>query len=59
MSDFAVYETFPFQSLSVESYEYGGDQYVVFAQPNTGICTVFVWDHVEMVFRKYHNITCK
>ncbi|KAG5280580.1 hypothetical protein AALO_G00061740 [Alosa alosa] len=58
-ADFAVYETFPFQSLSVESYEFGGDQYVVFAQPNTGICTVFMWDHVEMVFRKTHNITSR
>ncbi|KAG7480724.1 hypothetical protein MATL_G00059320 [Megalops atlanticus] len=58
-ADFAVYETFPFQSVSVESYEFNGDQFVVFALPDTGICTLYVWDHVEMVFRKYHNITSR
>ncbi|XP_014015641.1 leucine-rich repeat LGI family member 3 [Salmo salar] len=58
-ADFAVYETFPFQSVSVESYEFNDDQFVAFAQPDTGFCTLFVWDHVEMVFRKYHNITAR
>ncbi|XP_070992327.1 leucine-rich repeat LGI family member 3 [Oncorhynchus clarkii lewisi] len=58
-ADFAVYETFPFQSVSVESYEFNDDQFVAFAQPDTGFCTLFVWDHVEMVFRMYHNITSR
>lgn len=58
-ADFAVYETFPFHSLSAESYEFSGDQFVVFAQPDSGFCTVYVWDHVEMTFRRFHNITCK
>lgn len=57
--DFAVYETFPFHSVSVESYEFSGDQFVAFAQPESGFCTLFVWDHVELVFRRFHNITCK
>lgn len=57
--DFAVYETFPFHSVSVESYEFSGDQFVAFAQPDSGFCTLYVWDHVEMVFRRFHNITCK
>ncbi|MBN3296950.1 leucine-rich repeat LGI family member 3 [Amia ocellicauda] len=56
-ADFAVYETFPFQSVSVESFDFAGDQFVVFAQPDTGNCTLYVWDHVEMVFRKFYNIT--
>ncbi|KAM9544783.1 leucine-rich repeat LGI family member 3-like [Salvelinus alpinus] len=56
-ADFAVYETFPFQSVSVETYEFNNNQFVAFAQPDTGFCTLFVWDHVEMVFRRYHNIT--
>lgn len=43
--------------MSVESYEFNDNQFVAFAQPDTGFCTLFVWDHVEMVFRKYHNIT--
>ncbi|KTG45048.1 hypothetical protein cypCar_00022309 [Cyprinus carpio] len=58
-ADFAVYETYSFQSLSVESYEFNDDQYVVFAQPNTGICTVFIWDHVNMLFKTHYNITSR
>ncbi|KAI7797532.1 leucine-rich repeat LGI family member 3 isoform X1 [Triplophysa rosa] len=58
-ADFAGYETYSFQSLSVESYEFSDDQYVVFAQPNTGICTVFIWDHVNMLFKTHYNITSR
>lgn len=58
-TDFAVYETFPFHSVSVESYEFNEDQFVAFAQPDSGFCTLYIWDHVEMVFRRFHNITCK
>uniref|UniRef100_A0A3P8SI96 Leucine-rich repeat LGI family, member 3 n=1 Tax=Amphiprion percula TaxID=161767 RepID=A0A3P8SI96_AMPPE len=58
-ADFAVYETFPFHSVSVESYEFNGDQFVAFAQPDSGFCTLYIWDHVEMVFRRYHNITSR
>lgn len=58
-ADFAVYQTFPFHSVSVESYEFGGDQFVTFAQPDSGFCAVYVWDHVELVFRRFHNITCR
>lgn len=57
--DFAVYETFPFHSVSVESYEFNEDQFVTFAQPDSGFCALYVWDHVEMIFRRFHNITCK
>uniref|UniRef100_A0A8C6V4P1 Leucine-rich repeat LGI family, member 3 n=1 Tax=Neogobius melanostomus TaxID=47308 RepID=A0A8C6V4P1_9GOBI len=58
-ADFAVYETFPFHSVSVESYNFNDDQFVAFAQTDTGYCTAYVWDHVEMVFRKFHNITSR
>lgn len=58
-TDFAVYETFPFHSVSAESYEFSGDQFVAFAQPDSGFCTLYIWDHVEMIFRRFHNITCK
>lgn len=58
-ADFAVYQTFPFHSVSVESYEFKDDQFVTFAQPDSGFCGVYVWDHVELVFRRFHNITCK
>lgn len=44
--------------MSVESYEFKEDQFVAFAQPDSGFCTLYIWDHVEMVFRRFHNITC-
>ncbi|KAF7199796.1 leucine-rich repeat LGI family member 3 [Nothobranchius furzeri] len=58
-ADFAVYETFPFHSVSVESYDFSGDQFVVFAQPDSGFCTLYIWDHVELAFRRFHNITSR
>ncbi|KAK6469484.1 leucine-rich repeat LGI family member 3-like [Huso huso] len=56
-TEFAVYETFPFHSVSVESFEFAGDLFVAFAQPATGNCSLYVWDHVETVFRKFNNIS--
>ncbi|KAM9822789.1 leucine-rich repeat LGI family member 3 isoform X2 [Syngnathus typhle] len=58
-ADFAIYETFPFHSMSVESYEFGGDMFAVFSQPESGFCTLYVWDHVEMKFRTFQNITSR
>ncbi|XP_061761024.1 leucine-rich repeat LGI family member 3 isoform X1 [Nerophis ophidion] len=56
-ADFAVYQMFPFHSVSVESYEFSGDHFVTFAQPDSGFCTLYMWDHVEMVFRTFRNIS--
>ncbi|XP_068594572.1 leucine-rich repeat LGI family member 3 [Brachionichthys hirsutus] len=58
-ADFAVFATFPFHSVSVESYEFNGDQFVTFAQPDSGFCSVYVWDHVETAFRGFQNITSR
>lgn len=58
-AEFAVYQSFPFHSVSVETYEFNGDQFATFAQPDSGLCAVYVWDHVELVFRRFHNITCR
>lgn len=55
-SEFAAYQSLKFESISVESFSLGNDQYVVFAQPFTGKCSFLEWDHVEMVFRNYDNI---
>uniref|UniRef100_A0A8C9TCD0 Leucine-rich glioma-inactivated protein 1 n=1 Tax=Scleropages formosus TaxID=113540 RepID=A0A8C9TCD0_SCLFO len=55
-SEFAAYQSLKFESISVESFTFGNDQYVVFAQPFTGTCSFLEWDHVEMVFRNYDNI---
>ncbi|MBN3292139.1 LGI3 protein, partial [Polypterus senegalus] len=56
-TDFAIYETFPFSSISAEVFEHAGDLFAVFAQPNTGNCALYVWNHVEMAFRTFHNLT--
>ncbi|KAG9341025.1 hypothetical protein JZ751_019778 [Albula glossodonta] len=55
-TEFASYQTLKFESISVESFSYGGDEYVVFAQPFIGKCNFLEWDHVEMVFRDYDYI---
>ncbi len=48
-----------FQSISVEAFGFGGDQFVVFAQPFIGRCSFMEWDHVQMEFRNFDNITSK
>ncbi|XP_038677985.1 leucine-rich glioma-inactivated protein 1b isoform X1 [Scyliorhinus canicula] len=56
-ADFVVYQTLKFQSLSIESFTYMNDIYVAIAQPVVGNCAILEWDHVEMVFRSFDNIT--
>ncbi|XP_048378922.1 leucine-rich repeat LGI family member 3 isoform X2 [Stegostoma tigrinum] len=56
-TEFSVYQTLPFQAVSVESFVYADDLFVTFAQANNGNCTFFMWDHVEMVFRISENIS--
>ncbi|XP_043912599.1 leucine-rich glioma-inactivated protein 1 [Protopterus annectens] len=56
-AEFVVYQSLPFQSISVESFSYMNDEYISIAQPFTGKCSFLEWDHVEMVFRNYDNIT--
>ncbi|XP_055502574.1 leucine-rich glioma-inactivated protein 1b [Leucoraja erinacea] len=57
IADFAPYQTLKFQSMSIESFNYMTDIYVVIAQPVAGNCSILEWDHVEMVFRNFDNIT--
>ncbi|XP_067858566.1 leucine-rich glioma-inactivated protein 1b [Heptranchias perlo] len=57
IADFVVYQTLKFQSMSIESYNYVNGIYVAIAQPVAGNCTILEWDHVEMVFRNFDNIT--
>ncbi|XP_041426955.1 leucine-rich glioma-inactivated protein 1 isoform X2 [Xenopus laevis] len=56
-TEFAAYKSLPYQSLSVDTFTYMNDEYVVIAQPFTGKCMFLEWDHVEMSFRNYDNIT--
>ncbi|XP_053475000.1 leucine-rich glioma-inactivated protein 1-like isoform X2 [Ictalurus furcatus] len=56
-TDFSLLKSLEFQSISVETFTFGGDQYVVFAQPFIGRCSFMEWDHVQMEFRNFDNIT--
>ncbi|KAF7686809.1 leucine-rich glioma-inactivated protein 1a [Silurus meridionalis] len=56
-TDFSLLKSLDFQSISVETFTFGGDQYVVFAQPFIGRCSFMEWDHVQMEFRNFDNIT--
>ncbi|XP_071772579.2 leucine-rich glioma-inactivated protein 1b isoform X3 [Centroberyx gerrardi] len=55
-AEFASYQSLKFESISVESFTFGKEQYVVFAQPFAGTCSFLEWDHVEMNFRTYDTI---
>ncbi|XP_017286189.1 leucine-rich glioma-inactivated protein 1-like [Kryptolebias marmoratus] len=55
-TEFASYQSLKFESISVEAFSFGSDQYVVFAQPFIGKCSFLEWDHVEMVFRNFDDI---
>ncbi|XP_077193133.1 leucine-rich glioma-inactivated protein 1-like [Paroedura picta] len=46
-----------YQSLSVETFTYHGEQNLVIAQPFLGRCIFLEWDHVQGKFRSYANIT--
>lgn len=59
LTEFASYQSLKFESISVEAFSFGSDQYVVFAQPFIGKCSFLEWDHVEMVFRNYDDIDSK
>ncbi|XP_057704707.1 leucine-rich glioma-inactivated protein 1-like [Corythoichthys intestinalis] len=55
-TEFASYQSLKFESISVEAFTFGEDQYVVFAQPFIGKCSFMEWDHVETVFRNFDDI---
>ncbi|XP_049552693.1 leucine-rich glioma-inactivated protein 1 isoform X3 [Orcinus orca] len=57
ITEFAKSQDLPFQSLSIDTFSYMNDEYVVIAQPFTGKCIFLEWDHVEKTFRNYDNIT--
>ncbi|TRY91593.1 hypothetical protein DNTS_021757 [Danionella cerebrum] len=56
-TDFSLLKSLEFQSISVEAFTLGLDQFVVFAQPFLGHCSFMEWDHVQMEFRNFDNIT--
>uniref|UniRef100_V9KPH9 Leucine-rich repeat LGI family member 3 n=1 Tax=Callorhinchus milii TaxID=7868 RepID=V9KPH9_CALMI len=58
-TEFILYQTLPFQSISVEPFGFADDLYVTFAQTNGGNCTFLKWDHIEMVFKRSENISAR
>uniref|UniRef100_A0A8C5BHN1 Leucine-rich repeat LGI family, member 2a n=1 Tax=Gadus morhua TaxID=8049 RepID=A0A8C5BHN1_GADMO len=56
-TDFTLHQSVASESLSVDTFTYKNDVYVAIAAPNTESCMVMQWDHIEMNFRTYDNIT--
>ncbi|XP_065813937.1 leucine-rich repeat LGI family member 2-like [Labrus bergylta] len=58
-TDFVRHQSIPIQSMSADIFSFKEDIYVAMADPNSNSCVVMEWDHVEMNFRKFDNITGK
>ncbi|XP_032387661.1 leucine-rich repeat LGI family member 2 [Etheostoma spectabile] len=58
-TDFVRHQSIPIQSMSADIFSLKQDIYVAMAAPNSNSCVVMEWDHVEMNFRKFDNITGK
>lgn len=56
-TDFIVHQTIASESLSIDTFNYKDDVYVTIGAPGADSCMVFQWDHIEMNFRTYDNIT--
>uniref|UniRef100_A0A7N8YDJ9 Leucine-rich repeat LGI family, member 2a n=3 Tax=Mastacembelus armatus TaxID=205130 RepID=A0A7N8YDJ9_9TELE len=56
-TDFVLHQSVVSESLSADTFSYKNDVYVAIAAPSTESCMVFQWDHIEMNFRTYDNIT--
>ncbi|XP_041345063.1 leucine-rich repeat LGI family member 2 [Pyrgilauda ruficollis] len=56
-TDFVVHQILPYHSVSVDTFNSKNDVFVAIAQPSMENCMVLEWDHIEMNFRSYDNIT--
>ncbi|XP_039996275.1 leucine-rich repeat LGI family member 2a [Xiphias gladius] len=56
-TDFVLHQSVASESLSVDTFSYKNDVYVAIAAPSIESCMVLQWDHIEMNFRTYDNIT--
>ncbi|XP_067398994.1 leucine-rich glioma-inactivated protein 1-like isoform X2 [Emydura macquarii macquarii] len=52
----ALFQSLPFQALSVEPFWYRGEQHVAITQPFAGRCSLLEWDHLAGAFRAYATI---
>ncbi|XP_029606055.1 leucine-rich repeat LGI family member 2 [Salmo trutta] len=58
-TDFVRHQSIPTQALSADIFSHKEDIYVAMADPNYNSCVVMEWDHIEMNFRPFDNITGK
>ncbi|KAM9827586.1 leucine-rich repeat LGI family member 2a [Neosynchiropus ocellatus] len=56
-TDFILHQSVVSESLTVDTFSFKNDVYVTLAAPTTESCMVLQWDHIEMNFRSYDNIT--
>ncbi|XP_057710419.1 leucine-rich repeat LGI family member 2-like [Corythoichthys intestinalis] len=56
-TDFILHQTVMSESLTVDTFGYKNDVFVAVASPGAESCMVLQWDHIEMNFRTYDNIT--
>ncbi|XP_025760710.1 leucine-rich repeat LGI family member 2 isoform X2 [Oreochromis niloticus] len=56
-TDFILHQSVASESLSVDTFSNKNDVYVAISAPSTESCMIFQWDHIEMNFRTYDNIT--
>lgn len=57
LTDFVHHQSIPIQSMSADIFSFKEDIYVAMAAQNTNSCVIMEWDHIEMNFRKFDNIT--
>lgn len=57
LPDFVRHQSIPIQSLSGDIFSFKEDIFVAMAAPNSNSCVIMEWDHIEMNFRKFDNIT--
>uniref|UniRef100_A0A8C6KCK5 Leucine-rich repeat LGI family, member 2b n=1 Tax=Nothobranchius furzeri TaxID=105023 RepID=A0A8C6KCK5_NOTFU len=58
-TDFVRHQSIPIQSMSADIFSFKDDIFVALAAPNSNSCVIMEWDHIEMNFRKFDNITGK
>lgn len=58
-TDFVRHQSIPIQSMSADIFSFKDDIFVAMAAPNSNSCIVMEWDHIELNFRKFDNITGK
>lgn len=56
-SDFVQHQIVNTQSMSADIFSHKDDIYVAMAVPNSDSCIIMEWDHIEIKFRPFDDIT--